>query len=119
MRFGVDVYSQVAPEAIVAPGVGVGMGYEVASVDITFLQADESLPTSEYKGLEWAHAHFGVGFQLTPSLAVGPYVTATLGQYTKFTARVGDILNEEGDIPGDSRAFHFWVQPGVRVQFRL
>ncbi|RKH61283.1 hypothetical protein D7V93_11990 [Corallococcus llansteffanensis] len=119
LRFGFDLDYHFTPEAFVAPWVGVGMGYEVASVDVDFLQFDESVPTAEYKGIEWGHAHFGVDFQLTRSFAVGPYVTATLGQYTKYAGRVLDQPIEEGDISGDSRAFHFWIQPGVRVQFRL
>ncbi|RKH47038.1 hypothetical protein D7X12_03940 [Corallococcus sicarius] len=119
LRFGFDVDYHFAPEAFVAPWVGVGMGYEIASVDFRFPQAGESISTVEYKGLEWGHAHFGVDFQLTRSVAVGPYVTATLGQYTKYDALLGGILLPGEDFPGDSRAFHFWIQPGVRVQFRL
>ena len=118
LRFGFDVDYHFTPEAFVAPWVGVGMGYEVASVDFRFPQ-EESISTLEYKGLEWGHAHFGVDFQLTRSVAVGPYVTATLGQYTKFDGLLGGVLLPRIDIPGDSRAFHCWLQPGVRVQLRL
>ncbi|TNV60380.1 porin family protein [Corallococcus exiguus] len=119
LRFGFDVDYHFAPEKFVAPWVGVGLGYELVAVHDAFMETEDSRPSSEYKGLELGHAHFGVDFQLTNFLAVGPYVTATLGQYSKFAARAGDILDVEGDIPSDDRSFHFWVQPGVRVQFRL
>lgn len=119
LRFGFSVDYYFMPEAFVAPWVGVGFGYERTTVDIAALKVHELVPTSRYKGFEWGHADFGVDFRLTRFLWVGPYVTATLGQYTDYSEwmlyRPIRIL----DIPGDDRAFHLWIQPGVRVQFRL
>lgn len=116
LRFGVDLDYHFAPDAFVAPWVGVGVGYESGSVEVG---DDGEFATLGLRGFDLGHAHFGVDFQLTRSIAVGPYVTASLGQYSKLTASVfsGDEVTR--DIPSDQKAIHMWIQPGVRVQIRL
>ncbi|WP_147451298.1 outer membrane beta-barrel protein [Corallococcus llansteffanensis] len=116
LRFGVDLDYHFAPDAFVAPWVGVGVGYESGSVEIG---EDGALATVSLSGWDLGHAHFGVDFQLTRSIAVGPYVSASLGQYSEMTSSVFGGAEVTRDIPSEQKALHLWIQPGVRVQIRL
>ena len=116
LRFGVDLNYHFAQDAFIAPWVGVGVGYESASVE---LGEGGSVGKSNVRGFDLGHAHFGVDFQFTRSIAVGPYISASVGQYSKQTTEVFEAAEFSRDIPSDQKAIHMWIQPGVRLQIRL
>lgn len=116
LRFGVDLDYHFAPDAFVAPWLGVGVGYESGSVKVG---EDGELVQLTLRGWDLGHAHFGVDFQLTRSIAVGPYVSASLGQYSELKSSLFAGAEVTNDIPSEQKALHLWIQPGVRVQFRL
>ncbi|CAM4209017.1 hypothetical protein [Corallococcus exiguus] len=53
------------------------------------------------------------------SFAVGPYISASVGQYNKGAIRLGNAAEISDDLSDDEKQIHVWIQPGVRVQFRL
>ncbi|WP_375754840.1 hypothetical protein [Corallococcus exercitus] len=115
MRFGIDLDYHFRPDGFVSPWVGVGVGYEIGTAETG---EGATRIWGKLEGYDLGHAHFGVDLQLTRSIAVGPYISASVGQYTKFSASLGD-LRADRDLTDDEKQIHVWIQPGVRVQFRL
>ncbi|NBD12610.1 outer membrane beta-barrel protein [Corallococcus silvisoli] len=115
LRFGIDLDYHFRPDGFIAPWVGVGVGYEIGTLGVG---EDDSFRL-KLQGYDLGHAHFGVDLQLTRSLAVGPYISASLGQYSKNSLRLGGAAEISADIASDQKKLHVWIQPGVRVQFRL
>ncbi|RKI41171.1 hypothetical protein D7Y27_19085 [Corallococcus sp. AB004] len=117
LRFGIDLDYHFRPDGFVSPWVGVGVGYEIGSWE--FGEGAENTRL-ELRGYDLGHAHFGLDLQLTRSIAVGPYISASVGQYDKLSARLGTVFEEnDRDIISDHKQLHVWIQPGVRAQFRL
>ncbi|RUO93729.1 hypothetical protein D7Y11_07940 [Corallococcus sp. AB018] len=116
LRFGIDLDYHFRPAGFVSPWVGVGVGYEIGSLEV-----GEGSNSAWFKleGYDLGHAHFGVDLQLTRSIAVGPYISASVGQYNKGAIRLGNAAEISNDLSDDEKQIHVWIQPGVRVQFRL
>lgn len=116
LRFGVDLDYHFLPDGFVSPWVGVGVGYEIGKLEV-----GEGASTINLKleGYDLGHAHFGVDFQLTRSIAVGPYISASVGQYREGVVRWVDVVETDREFSDDEKRIHVWIQPGVRVQFRL
>ncbi|MFB1480207.1 hypothetical protein [Corallococcus sp. RDP092CA] len=115
LRVGVDLDYHFLPDSFIAPWVGVGLGYEVAKLDVGGSSSNNWL---KLEGYDLIHAHFGVDLQLTRSIAVGPYISASVGQYSEGAVRVADLETSD-ELTSDEKQIHVWIQPGVRVQFRL
>ncbi|RYZ42206.1 MAG: hypothetical protein EOO71_08825 [Myxococcaceae bacterium] len=116
LRFGVDLDYHFAPEGFVGPWVGVGVGYEIGSLRVG--TSDDTLAKVGVRGFDLGHAHFGVDFQFTRSIAVGPYISASVGQYSNVDTEVFGGSNDV-EVPSDQKSLHVWIQPGVRLQIRL
>jgi outer membrane protein W len=116
LRFGVELDYHFRAEAFISPWVGVGVGYEIGTMEI-----GQGATNTWFKleGYDLGHAHFGVDFQLTRSIAVGPYVSASVGEYSDASLRLGTAAEQSEAIPSEQKKLHVWIQPGVRVQFRL
>ncbi|MBE4748515.1 hypothetical protein G4177_10100 [Corallococcus sp. ZKHCc1 1396] len=107
-RYGIDLDYHFRPGAFVSPWVGVGLGLENATVEFE----DEAGETGSlpYGGFDLGHAHVGVDLRINRTMAVGPYVSASLGQYRRSGSR---------DFSSDGRRVHAWLQPGVRMQLHF
>ncbi|WP_375742274.1 outer membrane beta-barrel protein [Corallococcus interemptor] len=116
LRFGIDLDYHFRPDGFFSPWVGVGVGYEIGKVEVGEGAANSYL---KLEGYDLGHAHFGVDLQLTRSIAVGPYISASVGQYREGTVRLGGSAEVSNDLSDDAKQLHVWIQPGVRVQFRL
>ncbi|WP_147444264.1 MULTISPECIES: hypothetical protein [Corallococcus] len=107
-RYGIDLDYHFRPGAFVSPWVGVGLGFEDATVE---LDEEESVFGSmPYGGFDLGHAHVGVDLRLNRTMAVGPYLSASLGQYRRSGSR---------DFSSHSRSVHAWIQPGLRMQLHF
>ncbi|NOK21388.1 outer membrane beta-barrel protein [Corallococcus carmarthensis] len=115
MRFGIDLDYHFRPDGFVSPWVGVGVGYEIGTAETG---EGATRIWGKLQGYDLGHAHFGVDLQLTRSIAVGPYISASVGQYSEISASVGSVRVDR-DLTDDEKQLHVWIQPGVRVQFRL
>jgi outer membrane protein W len=118
-RLGIDLDYHFRPGAFVSPWVGVGVGYEMASVDFEAPEGRGELASLALKGFDLGHANLGVDLRLTRTVSVGPYISASLGQYFSADTSVDGVGDADTSIPGSARTLHVWLQPGVRVQFRL
>ncbi|MBJ6766043.1 autotransporter domain-containing protein [Myxococcaceae bacterium JPH2] len=122
LRLGVDLNYHFTPGAFMRPWVGVGAGYELLHRTV---KTDTFRLSASLGGLELGHVNAGLDIPLSPSVFVGPYVTTTVAQYSTAHATNEDLSipgsseTETVDIPNNSREVHVWIQPGVRLLFRL
>ncbi|WP_223638789.1 porin family protein [Corallococcus sp. EGB] len=115
LRVGVDLDYHFLPDGFIGPWVGVGVGYEIGKLEAGRGASNTWL---KLEGYDLAHAHLGLDLHLTRSIAVGPYISASVGQYSEGAVRLGDVETSD-NLTSDEKRIHVWVQPGVRVQFRL
>jgi len=109
VRFGIQGQYHLAPAASLDPWLGVGVGYEILSASQTVEGVSISGST---KGFEFLNLQGGADFNVADALAVGPFVSFSLGQYSSFSS--GDL---SGDI--DKKAMHEWLTIGVKGSFGL
>ncbi len=121
MRFGVNLAYHFAPESMINPWVGVGVGYETLSLGLSGETNDiEVEATSTAKGFEFANAQGGVDFRVSDTLSVGPFVTVTVAQYASTSTRIeADGESEEESTDIEEKALHGWLYGGVRLQARF
>jgi hypothetical protein len=120
MRFGVDVVYTFSPRAKLIPWAGVGVGYEIAK--ITLSSGGQSVEAATVKGFEFAHLGLGVDYRFAPWFRIGPFATLTLAQFSTLDSQVDFNTGAVGpsqstDIP--SKAFHEWLQLGIKATFDL
>jgi hypothetical protein len=106
LRVGAQVSLHAANTGATELWGGVGFGYEE-------LRTEDSkglIPELTFKGYD-ATLQGGLDFLVSPSLRIGPFVSATVGRFSKTetTAEV-DIANKE---------LHGWLQAGLRGFFTL
>jgi outer membrane protein W len=107
LRFGVNAFWHVSPKKQLDPWLGIGMNYEQMKVSRSDLGGSEDLTIS---GLEFLNMQFGVDFQASHLFAVGPYMSAGLGQYVHV-----DAGGTSGDI--SNKAVHGWLNFGLKMTF--
>ena len=115
VRFGVQFQYHPTHEGKIDPWLGVGVGYEWLTLDISGAGIDGS---TTVKGFELFNLQTGVDFKAAPNLGIGPFVSFSLGQYDS-TSNSGSIarVNPGGDIANP--ALHEWLTFGVRAAYRL
>jgi hypothetical protein len=102
MRFGVEGIYQLKPMGKITPWAGVGIGYEIATLE----QGSDSVTSS---GFEFANLQLGGDYKVTEKVGVGPFVMVSVGQYSK-------VMDE---TTGFDKAVHEWLQFGIRGTFDL
>ncbi|AKQ67902.1 hypothetical protein A176_004814 [Myxococcus hansupus] len=114
LRFGVDVSYHFFSDSSVRPWLGAGIGYEFTRLDASVEGTHQG--SGNYKGLEFAHVDFGMDFKVHAHVWVGPFLTATAGQFSRASLTAGPW---EVPVDIESKSPHFWLQPGLRLQVRL
>jgi hypothetical protein len=106
MQFGADFVYTILPYATFAPYVGLGLGWEIASLNYT--SASQSVSES-VSGFQFARIILGGDFRVGSAFRVGPFVNFSLGQFSSLsspnTAANGTISN---------KAIHSWLQFGIK-----
>ncbi|MCK8502395.1 hypothetical protein [Myxococcus fulvus] len=110
VRYGLELDYRFRPGEFVSPWVGVGIGYQFATAQLVSDDGERLAGSRQRRGFDLGHANAGLDLRLNRTLSVGPYVSTSLGRYRK---------TDSVDIPGDSRRFHVWIQPGVRMQLHF
>jgi hypothetical protein len=105
-QLGLSAHYHVLPGKPVDPWFGVGGGYEILS-----LFADGG--SASISGWTWVVADAGLDLADAPAAhaTVGPFVTASLGQF--------DPLSPSPGTPKPSATLHGWVTIGMRVAFDI
>lgn len=118
MRFGVQAQYGFAPDATIAPWVGLGVGYEIVSATLTTGGVENSF---NLKGVEFLNLQAGADYMVSKAVGIGPFLSFSLGRYSSGS-KDGPALtvpNEptDGGIP--KKEFHEWLVFGVRGAFSL
>jgi opacity protein-like surface antigen len=106
--FGLEAQYHFVPGGKVDPYVGLGLGYEVFTFDIS--QGNQFVPLT-LRGWQLFDLQAGLDYKPASNLGIGPFVTFSLGQY-------GDCsLGDAGGCSIRQQAPHEWLTLGARVVF--
>ncbi|QSQ21471.1 outer membrane beta-barrel protein [Pyxidicoccus parkwayensis] len=122
MRLGLNVAYHFMPGQKLRPWLGLGVGYEMLDTSISATQLGISAKVKQsVRGLEFAAFQGGFDYKLNDSFSVGPFLTATVGQYSTVSSKIEvdgvdgvDPVDDSQDI--EEKAIHTWLQGGVRMQ---
>jgi len=106
LRLGIGGYYHLMPRNQIDPWLGATVGYEQFKFNASGPGGSADLTSS---GAEF-NIQGGLDFHLTPLFAIGPFVSAGLGQYSHF-----DVLGQSGEI--SNKAMHGWFNLGGRISF--
>jgi hypothetical protein len=108
LRAGIDLQYHLRPEETWDPWLGAGLGYELLAVNVA---EGGSSPSSwlAISGWELANVQAGVDYRLAMGLAVGPFVSLALAEYSSAHEPGASSSSFDGVV-----AVHGWVVFGVR-----
>ena len=106
MRVGIEAVYGFMPEASWNPWVSLGTGWE-------WTQYAGQGASVTMSGWEFLNVQAGVDFRLSSTFGLGPYVGFLGGNYTNISA-TGSAQGWGGAIPSGGRAFHGWIQFGLK-----
>jgi hypothetical protein len=118
LRFGLLFLLRLAPGRQLDPWIGIGVGVEVLQAEVQ--GADPAAPPGgserRWTGIE-VPLEAGVDVRISRRLALGPYVSASLAQFTSKEERPVGGTGATG--PVDHRQLHGWLQAGLKATFQL
>jgi hypothetical protein len=106
MQFGADFVYTILPYATFAPYVGLGLGWEIASLNYT--SASQSVSES-VSGFQFARIILGGDFRVGSAFRVGPFVNFSLGQFSSLSSP-----NSTANGTISNKAIHSWLQFGIK-----
>jgi hypothetical protein len=113
IRVGVQGQYHLMPAESFDPWLGLGIGYEMNSYKVS---AGGQEATGSTSGFEFLNIQAGGDFAVSEGVAIGPFLSFSLGQYSKAKVEMGGNTIE-GDI--EEKAMHQWLVLGVRGSFQL
>ena len=113
VRLGVQGTYAFAPMSGFLPWAGAGIGYEWGTYTIKGGGEEFKVGAS---GFEFLNLQVGGDYQVSPQLAVGPFLGVSFAQYGKVT--FDDGLTTETQTIQD-KGMHEFVQFGIRGKFDL
>lgn len=105
LRIGVEFLYKFMPDASFAPWVGIGIGYESASLDES---AGPISVSTEFNGFEFLNLQVGGDFKVGSNFALGPYLALSVAQYSSV-----------GGVDIATTKTHEWLQFGLKGTFDL
>jgi len=116
IRFGLQGQYHLSPAESMDPWLGVGIGYEMAKSKTS---GGGQEVVNKISGFEFLNLQGGLDFQASEGLGVGPFLSLSVGQYSKYKKEAPEILggNSDGDI--EDKGIHEWLLIGVRGSFQL
>lgn len=128
LRAGIQgQFRLAAPEASLQPWIGAGLGYEwlsfrtLAPVMVTDPETGELVEvrvrTAEKLGGPELLLQLGLDFLVEESLTVGPYVSATLGQYLTDGFKCQPNIGCTAEDAVEGSGFHSWLGVGLRGSY--
>ncbi|GAC1570902.1 MAG: hypothetical protein NVS3B20_02710 [Polyangiales bacterium] len=108
INFGLNAHYHILPGQGFDPWVGVGAGYEIATLSGT----GRSLT---YYGFTFADFQVGGDFVVLRGLGIGPVVDFSIGQFTGCNVNYG--VNDPCTI--DHASLHEWLTIGIRGVYDL
>ncbi|MEO7092216.1 MAG: hypothetical protein ABI175_03125 [Polyangiales bacterium] len=119
IRFGLEMLFHLRPHRSVDPWVGFGIGYEWLTHHASLPQSRGDLTdTFDYEGSEILNLQSGVDFEVSPAIAIGPFVTLTVASFREVAVeRTGTVTVPRATTT--LTAWHEWAILGVRGTFGL
>jgi opacity protein-like surface antigen len=107
VRFGVNAFYHLRPWQTIDPWAGIGMNFELGSFTAS---ANGTSSDATIYGLEFLDAQLGFDYQASSTIAFGPFLSASLGQYSHI-----DSPESSGTI--SNTAMHGWFKFGLKLSF--
>jgi hypothetical protein len=114
LRFGAQMQFHFMPQERTDAWLGLGIGWERASLSFEGPGEDISLSLS---GLEWLMLQGGVDFQVAEAVAIGPFLALSISQFSSVGCDGPDVVCTVFPDDIDDKAFHQWLFFGVRGAF--
>lgn len=114
LRFGAQMQFHFMPQERTDAWLGLGIGWERASLSFEGPVEDISLSLN---GLEWLMLQGGVDFQVAEAVAIGPFLALSISQFSSVDCDGSDVVCTVLPDDIDDKAFHQWLFFGVRGAF--
>jgi outer membrane protein W len=111
IRFGLQGQYHLSRGQSLDPWFGLGVGYEILSAKQSAQGQEQSF---SLKGFEFVNLQAGADFKVANNVAVGPFVSFSLGQYSSFSVDP-EVPGLTDDIP--NKSMHEWLTLGVKGSF--
>jgi hypothetical protein len=106
MQFGANFVYTFLPYAAFAPYVGLGLGWEIAT--LSYSGGNQSISES-VSGFQFARILVGGDFRVGSAFRVGPFVNFSLGQFSSLSSP-----NAAANGSITDKAIHSWLQFGIK-----
>lgn len=117
-RFGVMGRYRLPVHAPLIPWVGLGIGYEWGTFSLHQSAVGMSNTDSTWSGFEFANLQAGADYHLAPSVAIGPFVSVSFGQFDhRSVTTVTGMTSTSTDDQVSDKSVHEWILIGARVSF--
>jgi hypothetical protein len=113
IRLGIEGIYNFNLDSVLTPWVGLGVGYEWMGISLSSGGQSGSLTA---KGLEFLTLHVGGDYRMSSQLALGPFLSFSLAQYSSATLEAGGT-SMSMDLT--DKKMHEWLQIGVRGKFGI
>jgi len=121
IAFGANAYLHGAPGGAFDPWAGLGIGYEVLTIDVNLTQGAQRVAGSAtVDGIQYFVLQLGADVATGSAITVGPFFAVSMGKYgsTSSTLTAGAVtMNESRDL--HSTSWHQWFTFGLQGQFNL
>lgn len=130
MRVGVEAVYGFLPERSLNPWVSLGTGWEWSSFSVaTSSITSEASSNVTYSGWEYFNVQIGLDWNVSRTFAFGPYAGYFGGSYTTKSGTLKSttllppspevVEDVSSSIPSEYRAFHGWIQLGLKGTVNL
>lgn len=125
VAFGANVHYHLSPAATFDPWIGAGLGYEFLNFNFKgqIPPSGATIDGSLTLRGPFFSLQAGGDLKATPDFAIGPFLSFSVGRYSRYSADVvstavgqGSTTDESGDVENST---HEWLTIGVRGQYNL
>jgi hypothetical protein len=103
MQFGINAIYTILPYAGIMPYVGLGAGWEIASVNVS----GNGTGSLTYSGFQFLRISAGADFRMGSAFRMGPFVNFSLGQFSSASSPTENVSIS-------NTALHMWLQFGLK-----
>jgi len=112
LRLGANAQVNLAPGHAFEPWLGLGVGYEWLSLDVSGPVINATLLKAG-SGLEFVNVQLGGDIVAARNVAVGPFIGVSLGHYRSISMTGPQVYRTEVT----NEALHEWLEFGLRGAF--
>jgi outer membrane protein W len=117
-RLGVMGRYHFVPEWQFSPWVGLGFGYEWASLSIHESVLSSTTDTS-WSGFEFANLQVGADYRIASRFLIGPFLSLSFGEYRNISTTLSrGSSSSTTDQSLAKESIHEWILIGVWAAFK-